>query len=432
MNSVLNLTGYSVQFPSKMVLSGVNLEVQPREIFVLMGPGGAGKSTLLRTICGANRKHSAMKVGGRGEYLGSALDPFDPTDAPRPVLVQQKAAMLTGTVFDYLASNFPMRSSFTRLQLRNRLDEELIDAGLDNLPGGLDAPMTALEPADRAILAIVRAALPDPALVCVDEPTAGMADTEADRVLAYVRRQAKQRAVLLVTHNQRRARQVGARTALLAGGRIQECLPTGEFFSAPMSEAARTFIRTGGCTVPSPDADPSELDPSFRASDATPTVGPTPVPAHVGPTGFDWLIPGQLGGSPMPGIVDDIDRDLDALERVGLSTLITLTEKTLPEPKLRARRIEPIHFPIVDMEAPELVAAADLCRLVEVRLDDGKVVVMHCKAGVGRTGTMLASYLIWKGATAREALARVRGVNPRWVQSTQQEEFLEEFELWLD
>ncbi len=431
MSRILNLEGFSVQFPSKTVLSGVDLEVHAHEVSVLMGPGGAGKSTLLRTICGANSAHASMRIDGRAEYLGQPLA-TGTARGLRPVLVQQKPAMLTSTVFEYLASNFPSRELFTRLQLRGRLVEALGDAGLAVLEGQLDAPMTALEPVERAILGILRATLPMPALVCIDEPTAAMGDAEAARVLEYIRRQAEERAVLLVTHHQRRARQVGDRTALLAGGRIQEALPTEQFFAAPTSELARVFVRTGGCTVPSPDARPEELDPQYRTAEYERPAKGGYAPARQGPSGFDWLLPGRLAGTPLPGIVDDIDRDLDALRRVGTTTLVTLTLDRLPARKLRKRRLESIHFPIVDMHAPEPVRAADLCRLVEVRLEDGGVVAMHCKAGLGRTGTMLACYLIWKGESAEAALARVRRVNPKWVQSKRQEDFLKEFEQWLD
>ncbi|MDD4958907.1 MAG: hypothetical protein PHS51_06125, partial [Gallionella sp.] len=54
-----------------------------------------------------------------------------------------------------------------------------------------------------------------------------------------------------------------------------------------------------------------------------------------------------------------------------------------------------------------------------------------CLAGMGRTGTILAAYLIWEGQSALDALETARSIEPRWVQSQAQVSFLTAFELAL-
>ena len=57
-----------------------------------------------------------------------------------------------------------------------------------------------------------------------------------------------------------------------------------------------------------------------------------------------------------------------------------------------------------------------------------EVLAVHCLAGIGRTGTILAAWLVSNGLTAQEALRRVRRIEPKFVQTTEQEEFLQQFE----
>jgi atypical dual specificity phosphatase len=80
-----------------------------------------------------------------------------------------------------------------------------------------------------------------------------------------------------------------------------------------------------------------------------------------------------------------------------------------------------------DMGAPSIAAARTHCREVARLMDAGEVVALHCRAGLGRTGTMLAAQLVHEGASALDALEAVRRVEPRWVQSHEQIEFLERF-----
>ena len=149
---------------------------------------------------------------------------------------------------------------------------------------------------------------------------------------------------------------------------------------------------------------------------------------YYGPSGFKWLVPGRLGGMPQPGLLRDPEHDLEALERINVTVLVTLTERPLPcEDLCAAYGIETLFLPIADMGAPPLEATEELCEVVNTRLEDGQAVAFHCRAGKGRTGTLLASQLLWYEPDPATALDYVRTVNPAWIESRAQEEFLKSF-----
>lgn len=442
---VLSLRDFTVRLGDRLILAGVDLDIGRREIMVLMGPGGGGKSTLLRTICGLNDGHNAIEIKGLCEYLGEPLG-----EGGQPVLIEQNPRMMSADVFTFLAEGYPDRSSYTRRELKIRLAGLLQSLGVGGFADRFDVELLSLSSVDRRLLMLAEAAIKNPALLCVDEPTVGLEDREAGRILKFLEAQKEERAVLMVTHNQRHGREISDYTALLAGGKIHEHLPTEEFFFNPQTEVAKSFIRTGSCTVASPNARPEELGAAYRDDPPFPR-GNTPVDVPSlrpgvhnhertkaaksesrGPYGFHWMRPGKLAGTPMPGVVRSLQEDLKALKRVEVSLLITLTVEPLDAEALADAEIDNIHFPIGDMEAPSLEEATKLCELLDERLEDKDVIAFHCRAGIGRTGTMLAAYEIWDGMSARDAFDAARRVHSRWVQSRKQRQFLTEFERWLE
>lgn len=150
--------------------------------------------------------------------------------------------------------------------------------------------------------------------------------------------------------------------------------------------------------------------------------------SSAGPSGFAWLVPGQLAGTPLPGVVHDIDLDLAALRRMGITLLITLTERDLPQEPLLRHGLRNLHLPIYDREPPTVAQIQMLLKRMEILLAQGHVLAVHCLAGIGRTGTVLASWLVREGLAAPEALRRVRLIDAQYVQTTEQEEFLQHYE----
>jgi atypical dual specificity phosphatase len=423
---VLELNEFGVAFGERIVLSAVTLRVPPRGVTSLLGPGGTGKSTLLRTIAGFNGANPSMRTWGEARYRGQPLG-----DRDLPALVAQSARLLLSSIFLNVVHGLPNRSELTPVEQREIVKTLLSDAGLADLVHCLDEPVMKLSLAKQRHLAIVRSAAANPALLCVDEPTTGISEDESRALLAYLERESDKRAILAVLHNQAQARHLGGRAALLAGGVIQETNTVPCFFDSPQSRAAREFVNYGSCTAPAPDADPDGLDDGIEPPRPLPEPARRPSPRASGPRGFLWLKHGKLAGTPRPGIIADLEHDLQALTRAGITALISLTERPMDPAALHAHGIQHVASPIPDMCAPGLEQAAELCRQIDAFIAEGNAVAVHCRAGLGRTGTVLACHLIWEGMEALDALEAARRIQPNWVQSTEQAEFLEDFAGYL-
>lgn len=417
--TVLRLRDYGVAFGEQVVLTALTLTVPGRGVTAVLGPSGTGKSALLRSLAGFNAAQPSFRSWGEAEYAGGPLGAAD-----RPALVLQNARLMLDSVFENLASGLPERQSLTQLQQRDVVTRLLARAGLDELAGRLTDEVIDLPLGVQRRLAIARTVAANPRLLLLDEPTAGLADGEADALLALVRAEGDRRAVLCVTHNQEHARRVASRVALIAGGRVWEIAPADQFFDAPSSALARQFVRTGSCCVPAPEPDPDRENPD---PEPPPEVDRPTAPTAYGPRGFHWLKPGLLAGTPRPGIIHDVEYDLESLRRVGIKLLVTLEEDPFDTTLLERYGIASLFAPVPDMGAPTVAATADLCRRIDEQTRRGTPVAVHCRAGLGRTGTQLACQLIWEGTAPVHALDRVRQIEPRWVQSDIQVQHLREF-----
>jgi atypical dual specificity phosphatase len=139
--------------------------------------------------------------------------------------------------------------------------------------------------------------------------------------------------------------------------------------------------------------------------------------------GFGWVIEGKLAGMSRPGSpFSDLGEDLDLLGEAGVSAIVSLTEEPLDREILRESGFAYRHIPIWDMSAPTQDDIRQFVLFVSEHLNAGKGVSVHCAMGLGRTGTMLANYLVYIGMDAQDAIREVRSRRPGSIETRDQAE----------
>ena len=141
------------------------------------------------------------------------------------------------------------------------------------------------------------------------------------------------------------------------------------------------------------------------------------------PQGFSWIERPHLAALALP----ESKEDLEWLRRHGIEVLISLTEDPLRRDWVNDTGILVVHEPIDDMEAPTQ-EQLDRCVSAIARAREKNMgVAVHCGAGLGRTGVVLAAYLVHQGEAARDAIAHVRRLRPGSIETEEQAAAVMEF-----
>lgn len=135
------------------------------------------------------------------------------------------------------------------------------------------------------------------------------------------------------------------------------------------------------------------------------------------PAGFVWIEQGKIAASGLPSS----HRQVEWLSKNGIKSILTLTEMSLPPDFLDGTTLSVEHVPMEDHGIPTLDALERGASYVEGQVNEGRPVVVHCLAGEGRTGCVLAAYAIKsRGMSAAEALSTLRKVKNGFVERPQE------------
>jgi atypical dual specificity phosphatase len=142
------------------------------------------------------------------------------------------------------------------------------------------------------------------------------------------------------------------------------------------------------------------------------------------PHNFSFVIPQRLAGMSFPGIMQPLEQELQYLKAQHIRAIVSLTERQLDTTLLAQYDMHYLHLPIRDFAPPTLGQIERFVMFVDENLERKKGVVVHCQAGMGRTGTMLACYLVRQGHTPNESIYQIRSLRPGSIESSEQEDII--------
>jgi polar amino acid transport system ATP-binding protein len=237
------------RFGSLEVLKGIDMEVLPGQVVVLLGASGSGKSTFLRCI-NHLEKINAGRLSVDGQLVGYRQAGDKLYELKEKEISSKRAEI--GMVFQRF-NLFPHMTSLENIceapcqvrkvskdAARTRARQLLDQVGLADKA---DVYPAQLSGGQQQRVAIARALAMDPKLLLFDEPTSALDPEMINEVLDVMRDLAAAgMTMIVISHEMGFARSAANRVVFMDGGRILEAAPPEEFFANPRTERAKDFL----------------------------------------------------------------------------------------------------------------------------------------------------------------------------------------------
>ena len=262
----ISVRGLTKSFGTVAVLKGINFDVAPSQVSVVIGPSGSGKSTLLRCCNGLEAAD-----GGSIEICGTRLVDHGRMlpDAELDRL-RRKVGMVfqSFNLFPHLSVLDNVSMAPRKLRAASRADAEAAARrllGKVGLGDKIDAYPSTLSGGQKQRVAIARALAMQPQVMLFDEPTSALDPELVGEVLQVMKDLAGEgMTMMVVTHEMGFAREVADVVSVMDHGVILESGPPARIFDRPQHPRTRAFLQAVNARGAQPwraaPADPGAVD----------------------------------------------------------------------------------------------------------------------------------------------------------------------------
>jgi phosphate transport system ATP-binding protein len=251
---VFSVRDLSVHYADNLALSGVALDISPREITAIIGPSGCGKSTFIRCLNRMNDLVPGARVSGQVLYHGEDIygRDIDPVTVRRRIgMVFQRPNPFPKSIYDNVA--FGPRIAGFDGDLDELVERSLQRAALwDEVKNKLRKSALALSGGQQQRLCIARAIAVEPDVILMDEPASALDPIATVRIEDLMQELKKEYSIVIVTHNMQQAARVSDKTAFLytevdeetsaRWGILVEYGETGQIFTKPNDQRTEDYV----------------------------------------------------------------------------------------------------------------------------------------------------------------------------------------------
>ncbi len=223
------------QFGNVVALHGLDLTINPGELFFLLGPSGCGKTTLLRSLAG-------FYIPEKGQILFGEEDVtrLEPHKRNTGMMFQSYALWPHMTVAENVAFGLEERK-VSRPEITRRVAEALASVHMDQYAG---RKPNQLSGGQQQRIALARALVIRPRCLLLDEPLSNLDAKLRLEMRTEIRRVCKefQLTTVYVTHDQKEALSIADRMAILESGHILQVGTPREVYKRPTHKTVANFI----------------------------------------------------------------------------------------------------------------------------------------------------------------------------------------------